>query len=65
MGTSSDSTQDSSQDGALKRGLEFYEINIQIQLAQTQARNRLVARLGLPRLYQQDDYQTIAVQLDT
>ncbi|KAH8890721.1 putative fungal-specific transcription factor [Thozetella sp. PMI_491] len=64
-GTNGDFTQDFSQDEPFKRGLEFYEINVQIQLAQTQTRNRLAARLGLPRLYQQDDYQTVAVQLDT
>lgn len=35
----------------LTRTLELYEIGNQIQLAQTQTRNALTARLGLPRLY--------------
>lgn len=43
---------------------ELLEIGNQMQLAQTQTRNRLVAKLGLPRLYQQDEYQAVAVQLD-
>jgi hypothetical protein len=43
---------------------ELHEIGNQIQLAQTQTRNALAARLGLPRLYQQDDYHAVAVQLD-
>ena len=42
---------------------ELHEIGTQIQLAQTQARNGLSARLGLPRLYQRDEYHTLAVQL--
>ncbi|EAW06502.1 putative transcription factor [Aspergillus clavatus NRRL 1] len=45
-------------------GLELHEIGNQIQLAQTQTRNGLVARLRLPRLYQQDEYHAVAVQLD-
>jgi hypothetical protein len=49
----------------LTRGLELYEIGSQIQLAQTQTRNSLAARLGLPRLYQQDEYHAVAVQLDS
>lgn len=48
----------------LTRGLELHEIGNQIQLAQTQTRNSLAARLGLPRLYQQDEYHDVAVQLD-
>lgn len=44
--------------------LELYEIGSQIQLAQAQSRNNLAAKLGLPRLYQQDEYHAIAVQLD-
>lgn len=44
--------------------LELHEIGNQIQLAQTQTRNSLAARLGLPRLYQHDDYHTVAVQLE-
>ncbi|RHZ63907.1 putative transcription factor [Aspergillus thermomutatus] len=48
----------------LARELELHEIGNQIQLAQTQTRNTLAARLGLPRLYQQDEYHTVAVQLD-
>jgi hypothetical protein len=47
----------------LTRGLELHEIGNQIQLAQTQTRNSLAARLGLPRLYQQDEYHAVAVQL--
>jgi hypothetical protein len=47
------------------RGLELHEIGNQIQLAQVQTRNRVVCRLGLPRLYQQPEYHTVAVQLDT
>ncbi|RYP65999.1 hypothetical protein DL769_006165 [Monosporascus sp. CRB-8-3] len=45
-------------------GLELHEIGNQIQLAQTQTRNSLAARLGLPRLYQQGEYHAVAVQLD-
>ncbi|KAF5139451.1 Sorbicillinoid biosynthetic cluster transcription factor sor3 [Metarhizium anisopliae] len=37
--------------------LELHEIGTQIQ-------NNLAARLGLPRLYQQDEYHVIVVQLD-
>lgn len=48
----------------LRWGLELHEICNQIQLAQTQTRNTLAARLGLPRLYQQDEYHAVAVQLD-
>lgn len=48
----------------LARRLELYEIGNQIQLAQSQTRNSLAARLGLPRLYQQDEYHVVAVQLD-
>jgi hypothetical protein len=47
------------------RGLELHEIGNQIQLAQVQTRNRVASRLGLPRLYQQPEYHTVAVQLDT
>jgi hypothetical protein len=46
------------------RGLELQEICNQIQLAQTQTRNTVASRLGFPRLYQQDEYHTVAVQLD-
>ena len=48
----------------LARGLELLELGNQIQLAQTQTRNSLAARLGLPRLYQQDEYHAVAMQLD-
>jgi hypothetical protein len=48
----------------IARGLELHEIGSQIQLAQTQTRNSLVAKLGLPRLYQRDEYHSVAVQLD-
>ncbi|KAH6886878.1 putative fungal-specific transcription factor [Thelonectria olida] len=50
--------------GKLRMALELHEIGNHIQLAQTEARNTLSARLGLPRLYQQDDYHAVAVQLD-
>lgn len=57
------SSQQESTPEHLTRKLELHEIGNQIQLAQTQTRNGLVAKLGLPRLYQ-DEYQTVAVQLD-
>lgn len=44
--------------------LELHEIGNQIQLAQAQTRNGLSAKLGLPRLYQQDEYHAVAIQLD-
>ncbi|GAM41975.1 hypothetical protein TCE0_043f15536 [Talaromyces pinophilus] len=44
--------------------LEIYEIGNQIQLAQTQTRNTFGAKLGLPRPYQQEQYHSVAVQLD-
>lgn len=44
--------------------LELHEIGTQIQLAQSQSRNPLTTKLGLPRLYQHDEYHAIAVQLD-
>ncbi|TFB05393.1 hypothetical protein CCMA1212_002667 [Trichoderma ghanense] len=44
--------------------LELHEIGTHIQLAQVQSRNSMAAKLGLPRLYQQDEYHAIAVQLD-
>ncbi|KAJ5364248.1 uncharacterized protein N7496_009961 [Penicillium cataractarum] len=47
------------------RGLELHEIGNQIQLAQVQTRNTVASRLGLPRLYQQDKYHTVAIQLDS
>lgn len=46
------------------RMLELFEIGNHIQLAQTQTRNTLAAKLRLPRLYQQDEYHVVAVQLD-
>jgi hypothetical protein len=45
-------------------GMELHEIGNQILLAQTQTSNTLAARLGLPHLYQQDEYYAVAVQLD-
>ena len=48
----------------LALGLELHEIGNHIQLAQTQTRNDVTAKLGLPRLYQQYEYHTVAVQLD-
>jgi hypothetical protein len=56
---------DGQQDGHATWAMELHEIGNQIQLAQTQARNGLAARLGLPRLYQQDEYHAVAVQLGT
>ncbi|CAG9949907.1 unnamed protein product [Clonostachys rosea f. rosea IK726] len=49
----------------LRRKMELHEIGNQIQLAQTQTRNGLASGLGLPRLYQHDDYISVAVQLDS
>ncbi|KAF7557540.1 hypothetical protein G7Z17_g533 [Cylindrodendrum hubeiense] len=46
------------------RRLELHEIGNQIQLAQAQTQNGLAARLGLPRLYQQDEYHAVVMQLD-
>jgi hypothetical protein len=64
----SSSTSSYSQDDArtahLGRVFELHEIGNQIQLAQTQIRNRAACVLGLPRLYQQDEYHAVAVQLD-
>ncbi|CRG86535.1 putative transcriptional regulatory protein C757,04 [Talaromyces islandicus] len=48
----------------LRRELEFHEIGNQIQLAQTQTRLGIATKLGLPRLYQQEEYHAVAVQLD-
>ncbi|KAK8061631.1 fungal-specific transcription factor [Apiospora phragmitis] len=62
------SMSSSSQDGIrvthLDRVFELHEIGDQIQLAQTQIRNRVASNLGLPRLYEQDEYHAVAVQLD-
>jgi hypothetical protein len=44
--------------------LELHEIGTHIQLAQVQSKNSMATKLGLPRLYQQDEYHAIAVQLD-
>ncbi|OKL57802.1 hypothetical protein UA08_07261 [Talaromyces atroroseus] len=64
--TSRESYQQSgSQADHFTLGLELHEIGNQIQLAQTQTRNCLASRLGLPRLYQQDEYHVVAVQLDS
>ena len=52
----------SSSDSTRKLGLQ--EIGNQIQLAQTQTRNSLAGKLGLPRLYHHDEYHAVAVQLD-
>lgn len=46
------------------RFLELYEIGNQIQLAQTQSRNTFGVKWGLPRPYQQEQYHSVAVQLD-
>lgn len=59
----------SSQEGGthavhLTWALDLHEIGNQIHLAQTQTQNSLAVRLGLPRLYQQDEYHAVAVQLD-
>ncbi|KAK8075463.1 fungal-specific transcription factor [Apiospora hydei] len=60
----SSSSQDSTRAAHLRRVFELHEIGNQIQLAQTQVRNRVASSLGLPRLYQQDEYHAVAVQLD-
>jgi hypothetical protein len=57
--------QDDARTAHLSRVFELHEIGNQIQLAQTQIRNRRASVLGLPRLYQQDEYHVVAVQLDT
>lgn len=51
-------------DRSFTRALELHEIGNQIQLAQTEDRNNLATRLGLPRHYQHDNYPTVAVELD-
>lgn len=56
--------QDERDAERLRWGLEFHEIGNQIQLAQTQTRLGVAAKLGLPRLYQQEEYHAVAVQLD-
>lgn len=48
----------------LIRNLELHEIGNQIQLAQTGAWSQLGPRLGLPQLYEQNEYHIVAVQLD-
>jgi hypothetical protein len=58
-------TQDDARTAHLSRVFELHEIGNQIQLAQTQIRNRPASVLGLPRLYQQDEYHVVAVQLNT
>jgi hypothetical protein len=57
-------SQDDARTAHLSRVFELHEIGNQIQLAQTQIRNRAATVLGLPRLYQQDEYHAVAVQLD-
>lgn len=52
------------EDFGRQLGLDLLEFGYQIQLAQTQTRNGLASKLGLPRLYQQDEYHIVAVQLD-
>jgi hypothetical protein len=49
---------------SLVRSLELHEIGNQIQLAQTGAWSHVGPRLGLPQLYEQNDYHIVAVQLD-
>ena len=44
---------------------ELHEIGNQIQLAQTESKNTLAARLGLPQAYGGNEYHTLAVQLDS
>jgi hypothetical protein len=56
--------QDDARTAHLSRVVELHEIGNQIQLAQTQVRNRAASVVGLPRLYQQDEYHVVAVQLD-
>jgi hypothetical protein len=57
-------SQDDARTAHLSRVFELHEIGNQIQLAQAQCRNRAASGLGLPRLYQQDEYHAVAVQLD-
>ncbi|KAH8689408.1 putative fungal-specific transcription factor [Talaromyces proteolyticus] len=64
MCTRSSCQQGDKHDESLAWKLELHEISNHIQLAQTQVRNNLAAKLGLPRLYQQDEYHAVAVQLD-
>lgn len=56
--------QDDARAAHLGRLFELHDIGNKIQLAQTQIRNRVASNLGLPRLYQQDEYHAVAVQLD-
>ncbi|KAI8689372.1 hypothetical protein NCS56_00200600 [Fusarium sp. Ph1] len=58
------SLNDQVDDRSFTRALELHEIGNQIQLAQTEDRNNLATRLGLPRHYQHDNYPTVAVELD-
>ena len=51
--------------GDSTRESELQEIGNQIQLAQTQTQNSLAGKLGLPHLYNQEEYHAVAVQLDT
>jgi hypothetical protein len=62
--SASSCSQDDTLTAHLGRVFELHEIGNQIQLAQTQIRNRATFVLGLPRLYQQDEYHAVAVQLD-
>ncbi|KAH7024536.1 putative fungal-specific transcription factor [Microdochium trichocladiopsis] len=55
---------DAARAAHLRRGSELFEIGNQIQLAQMQIRSRGASDLGLPRLYQQDEYHVVAVQFD-
>jgi hypothetical protein len=62
--SASSRSQDDARTAHLSRVFELHEIGNQIQLAQTQIRNCASSALGLPRLYQQDEYHAVAVQLD-
>jgi hypothetical protein len=62
--SASSQSQNDTHSAHLRRVFELHEIGNQIQLAQTQIRNRVPSVLGLPRLYQQDEYHAVAVQLD-
>jgi hypothetical protein len=62
--SASSCSQDDARTAHLSRVFELHEIGNQIQLAQAQCRNRAASGLGLPRLYQQDEYHAVAVQLD-
>jgi hypothetical protein len=46
------------------KGLELYEIINHVVLSQTSSHNSLAGKLGLPYLYQGEEYFTTAVKLE-